>query len=63
MSTAEWSAYLTDAVGIPGEQEAVAVTVIDRMAARYDARLPLLPGAVEVVERLASRWPLGLASS
>ncbi len=53
MSTAEWSTYLTDVVGVPGKPEDVAVTVIDRMAARYDAQLPLLPGAVEVVAPLA----------
>jgi HAD superfamily hydrolase (TIGR01509 family) len=63
MSTAEWSAYLTEAVGVPAEPEEVAATVLERMAAQYDARLPLLPGAVEVVERLGRRWPLGLASS
>ncbi len=63
MSTAEWSAYLTDAVGVAAEPAEVAATVVDRMAAHYDARLPLLAGAVEVVERLARRWPLGLASS
>lgn len=63
MSTAEWSGYLTDAVGIPGQPEEVAATVVDRMVGRYDAQLPLLPGAVEVVERLGRRWPLGLASS
>lgn len=63
MSTAEWSAYLAGTVAIPAEPEAIAVTVIDRMAARYDVRLPLLPGAVEVVQRLARHWPLGLASS
>ena len=63
MSTAEWSAYLTGTVGIPTAPEEVATTVIDRMAAQYEARLPLLPGAVEVVERLGRRWPLGLASS
>ena len=63
MSTAEWSAYLTDAVGVPAQPDEVAATVIDRMAAQYDTRLPLLPGAVEVVERLGRRWPLGLASS
>ena len=63
MSTAEWSAYLTDAVGVPAEPDEVAATVVDRMAAQYDARLPLLPGAVEVVERLGRCWPLGLASS
>ena len=37
--------------------------VVERMAERYRASLPLLPGAVEAVERLAARWPLGLASS
>ncbi len=63
MSTAEWSAYLTDTVGIPAEPDEVAATVIDRMTAQYDTRLPLLPGAVEVVGRLGRRWPLGLASS
>lgn len=63
MSTAEWSAYLIDTVGVPAEADQVAATVIDRLATRYDARLPLIPGAVEVVERLGRRWPLGLASS
>jgi HAD superfamily hydrolase (TIGR01509 family) len=63
MSTAEWSSYLTDVVGVPGPPEKAADIVIDRMAARYRSRLPLLPGAVEVVHRLGSRWPLGLASS
>lgn len=63
MNTVEWSAYLTDAVGIPAEPEQVASTVVERIAAQYHARLPLLPGAVEVVQRLGHRWPLGLASS
>jgi HAD superfamily hydrolase (TIGR01509 family) len=63
MSTAEWSAYLTDAVGVPGEPEEVATAVIDRLAAQYQEGLPLLPGAIHVVQRLGIRWPLGLASS
>jgi HAD superfamily hydrolase (TIGR01509 family) len=33
------------------------------MEARYREELPLIPGAREAVERLAARWPLGLASS
>jgi HAD superfamily hydrolase (TIGR01509 family) len=33
------------------------------MEARYRERLPLIDGAREAVERLAARWPLGLASS
>ena len=41
----------------------MAALVIDRMAASYREHLPLLPGAVEAVRRLAARWPLGLASS
>jgi HAD superfamily hydrolase (TIGR01509 family) len=63
MSTPEWSTYLADVVGVPGTPAAIAGTVIDLMAARYDAGLPLLPDAVETVGRIAARWPLGLASS
>ena len=63
MSTAEWSRYLTDVVGVPGPADRVARTVIDRVARRYRQALPLLPGAVEAVRRLAVVWPLGLASS
>lgn len=63
MSTAEWSGYLTDVVGVAGPPQDVAVAVIDGMADRYRARLPLVPGAVDVIARLGSAWPLGLASS
>jgi HAD superfamily hydrolase (TIGR01509 family) len=63
MSTAEWSAYLTDVVGVPGSPAQVAGTVIDRVAERYRRTLPLLPGAVDAVRRLSAVWPLGLASS
>jgi HAD superfamily hydrolase (TIGR01509 family) len=63
MSTAEWSRYLSEDLGVrmpPGE---VAAEVIRRMIERYRVELPLLPGAREAVERLAGGWPLGLASS
>lgn len=63
MSTAEWSTYLVSVVGVPGPPAVVAATVIDLMAFRYAVSLPLLPGAVEAVSRLAAVWPLGLASS
>jgi HAD superfamily hydrolase (TIGR01509 family) len=63
MSTTEWSRYLCEDVGVPGTPAAVAETVIDRMASYYEKDLPLIPGAVEAVERFAARWPLGLASS
>lgn len=63
MSTPEWSAYLIDVIGVPGRPADVAAMVIDAMVARYRKNLPLLPGAIEAVERLANHWPLGLASS
>ena len=63
MSTREWSAYLAEVVGVPGSAASIALRVIDLMAERYQASLPLLPGAIEAVTRLGARWPLGLASS
>jgi HAD superfamily hydrolase (TIGR01509 family) len=63
MSTGEWARYLGDDLGVGLPPEQVAALVIERMAARYTEHLPLMPGAVEAVRRLAARWPLGLASS
>lgn len=61
MSTAEWAAYLS--LGVRLSADEVARGVVERMARRYEDAVPLMPGAVEAVRRLASRWPLGLASS
>jgi HAD superfamily hydrolase (TIGR01509 family) len=63
MSTPEWSRYLVETVGVPGTDADVALATISRMAEEYARTLPLLPGAVAAVKRLAARWPLGLASS
>jgi HAD superfamily hydrolase (TIGR01509 family) len=63
MSTQEWARYLSEDLGVGLPPAEVASLVIDRMAAGYREHLPLLPGAVEAVHRLAARWPLGLASS
>jgi HAD superfamily hydrolase (TIGR01509 family) len=63
MSTGEWARYLSEGLGVGLPPETVAKLVIERMAARYTDRLPLMPGAVEAVRRLAADWPLGLASS
>jgi HAD superfamily hydrolase (TIGR01509 family) len=63
MSTAEWSAYLASDLHVGRPAETVARQIIERMADAYAANLPLLPDAVDVVRRLAERWPLGLASS
>ena len=63
MSTAEWADYLTNDLGVALAPSQVAELAIDRMASAYERGLPLLPGAPDVVRNLASRWPLGLASS
>ena len=63
MSTGEWSAYLSSGLGVRLSPAEVADVVIDAMASAYQEHLPLLPGAVEAVRRMGSRWPLGLASS
>jgi HAD superfamily hydrolase (TIGR01509 family) len=63
MSTGEWARYLSQDLGVGLPPETVAGLVIESMAARYTDHLPLMPGAVEAVTRLAARWPLGLASS
>jgi HAD superfamily hydrolase (TIGR01509 family) len=63
MSTPEWARYLSQdlRVGLPPDQ--VAREVIDRMTARYTEHVPLMAGAVDAVHRMASRWPLAVASS
>ncbi len=63
MSTREWARYLTGELGVRLPPEQAAAVVIERMAARYSSRLPLLPGAAQAVRALAAHWPLGLASS
>ncbi len=63
MSSPEWSRYLHDVVGLPESPDEIAAEVVRRMEARYREQLPLIAGARDAVERLAARWPLGLASS
>jgi HAD superfamily hydrolase (TIGR01509 family) len=63
MSSPEWSGYMHDVVGLAESPDEIAEEVVRQMEARYWERLPLITGALEAVERLAARWPLGLASS
>jgi HAD superfamily hydrolase (TIGR01509 family) len=63
MSSPEWSRYMHEHVGLPASPEEIAAEVVREMAGRYREQLPLIDGAVEAVERLAARWPLGVASS
>jgi HAD superfamily hydrolase (TIGR01509 family) len=63
MSSSEWSRYLHETLGLPEAPEELNRLVVERMAERYREQLPLLPGAVEAVQRVAARWPLAVASS
>ncbi|MGB0096408.1 MAG: HAD family phosphatase [Solirubrobacteraceae bacterium] len=63
MSSREWSAYLREQLGVERDVEEINRDVVRRMDRLYRARLPLLPGALEAVQALHDRWPLGLASS
>jgi len=63
MSAPEWSAYMREELAVERAAEEIDAEVVRRLLEGYRERLPLLPGAVEAVERLAARWPLGLASS
>jgi len=63
MSTAEWSAYMSEDFGLSLSPRQVADQVIEAMAAEYQTHLPLLPGAVDAVRALSAHWPLAVASS
>ena len=63
MSSTEWSRYMHETIGLPEPPDEINREVVERLTAIYREHLPALPGAKEAVERLAARWPLGLASS
>jgi HAD superfamily hydrolase (TIGR01509 family) len=63
MSAPEWSAYVRDEIGVPLEPEAISAEVVAHVLRGYEERLPLLPGAMEAVARIAERWPVAVASS
>jgi HAD superfamily hydrolase (TIGR01509 family) len=63
MNTAEWARYLGQDLGVGRPDEEVAAAIIDQMADEYRRHLPLMPGALDAIDRLGAVWPLGLASS
>jgi HAD superfamily hydrolase (TIGR01509 family) len=63
MSSVEWSRYLHETAGVPDEPEEINAEVVRRMLEAYREHLPLIPGAVDAVKRLAGRYPLAVASS
>jgi HAD superfamily hydrolase (TIGR01509 family) len=63
MSTPEWSRHLAEDVGVGLPSRQVAAEVLGRMAQKYRADLPLIPGSVDAVRRIAAAYPVALASS
>ncbi|HEX5468358.1 MAG TPA: HAD family phosphatase [Gaiellaceae bacterium] len=63
MSSPEWSRYMRDEVGLADDPKEISAEVVRRLEAHYRNELPLVTGSRQAVERLAARWPLGLASS
>src|SRR5665811_2364255 len=64
LSTQEWAEHMTDVVGFSGTWEEVAKRTIDGVAGEYaSGGLPVLPGAVEAVRRMAGLVPTAIASS
>ncbi len=63
MSSSEWSRYMAMELGVPGTPAEINAAIVERMLERYGAAPPLVPGAVDAVRRVASRFPLAIASS
>jgi HAD superfamily hydrolase (TIGR01509 family) len=63
MSSAEWSRYMHDVIGLTDTPEAINDEVVRRLLARYARELPLIEGAVDAVRRLAGTFRLAVASS
>jgi HAD superfamily hydrolase (TIGR01509 family) len=63
MSSHEWSRYMHEELGVPDPPEQISGEVVRRLEELYRERLPLIPGALDTVRRLAARWPLAIASS
>jgi len=63
MSSAEWSAYLSEELGAAGTPEEISAAVAALVVAEVERELPLLPGAIRAINALAHELPLALASS
>lgn len=63
MSSREWSRYMHEELGVPDPPEQISAEVVRRLEDVYREHLPLIPGALDAVRRIAAQWPLAIASS
>ena len=63
MSSAEWSRYMHEELGLAQTADEINAEVVRRMLEWYRRDLPLVEDAVSVVRQLAESTPLAVASS
>ncbi|NDJ61888.1 MAG: HAD family phosphatase [Chloroflexi bacterium] len=61
-ATLEWAEVMKERLHIDWTVQAIADDMMRRIIARYDDKLPELPGAVDAVHTAASAYRVGLAS-
>lgn len=62
-NTIEWGQIMVDRLAITDQSvESVMHDVTSRVIAKLEARLPVLPGAIEAIRLSAAHYPVGLAS-
>lgn len=61
-SSEVWSARISERLGGALSPEEVFDEVLERMATSYESSLPLFPGAVRAIERIAANYTVAVAS-
>ncbi len=61
-NTSEWARVMQERLKLDMPIEQIIQDVIQRVLAQYDERLPARDGALAAVQRVVSRYPVGLAS-
>src|SRR5512138_3222908 len=61
-ATVEWAEVMRDRLHLPLSVDEIIAEMRRRMLASYRRRLPVLPGAVEAVHRMAGAFAVALAS-
>lgn len=62
VASAVWSSRMAARLDAAMSAEDVFSNVLERMVVAYAHRLPLFPGAVEAIERIATRYTVAVAS-
>ncbi len=61
-ATVEWAAVMRERLHLPESVDEIVEDMRRRMLASYRERLPVIPGAVEAVRRMAGAFSVALAS-